>query len=146
MTTLTQLLTITNHDYVDQHSWERNGCIADIVERYEDCWDALLDFNHSDWVNIAEPYTKDLLDRMKFNSKDVLEMFNSYCEAIGAFCAVHALEGECEYWEDGDDMNASIVNHAMTWAATELLRHLTHWADDHPDHEGPIWDKLRSLA
>ena len=49
-----------------------------------------------------------------------MAFFNDYCEAIGATSTLQALEGEADGFEDGDDMNAAIVNHAMTWAAHQL--------------------------
>ena len=110
---------------------------------FDDCWGGLIDFERSDWVNLCEPYTSDLLARWQNDERDVMEMWVSYCEAIGATSSIQALEGECDRWADGDDMNCAIVNHSMTWAAGELLRHLTAWADEHTDHEGPIWDELR---
>ena len=148
MTTLTQLLTITGHPAVKTLYFERidNSCFDEIIERLDHSWESLIDFERSDWVNLHEPYTSDLLKRYQRHARSIHAMFNDYCEAIGAESVVHALEGECNNWEDGDDMNASIVNYAMTHAASELLSYLTQWADEHPDHQGPIWDKLRSLA
>ena len=148
MTTLTQLLTITGHSAVKTDHFERteNACFEELLDRFDDCWEGIIDFDRSDWVNVCEPYTYDLLKRFDRDRNDILAMFNDYCEAIGATSAIQALEGECDSWEDGDDMNASIVNHAMTWAANELLRHLASWAYEHEDHEGPIWERLRSLA
>ena len=146
MTTLTQLLKITEHPWTET-AWDRrlnNDCIDDLVERFDDCWEGLVDFQRSDWVNLCEPYTSDLLRRWNQQESSIMALWNEYCDAIGATSSVQALEGECDGWEDGDDMNASIVNHAMTWGANELLRHLASWADDHRDHEGPIWDALRA--
>ena len=145
MTTLTQLLEITGHP-VTKRAWDEridNRCYEAIIDRFDDCWGGLIDFERSDWVNLCEPYTSDLLARWQNDERDVMEMWVSYCEAIGATSSIQALEGECDRWADGDDMNCAIVNHSMTWAAGELLRHLTAWADEHTDHEGPIWDELR---
>ncbi len=148
MTTLTQLLEITGHPIVATAWDERinNRCLDDIIERFDDSWDGLLNFERSDWVNLCECYTYQLLERWQHQEEDVMTLFNEYCEAIGATSSVHALEGECHGWDDGDDMNAAIVNHAMTWGASELLRHLSQWAEEHKTHEGPVWETLRSLA
>lgn len=104
-----------------------NDAIDDIIERFDDCPEALKDFFTSDWVNLAEPYIHQLLRRWNQQEESIRALFDDYCDAIGATSALHALEGECDSFEDGDDMNAAIVNHAMTWGATELAREL--WPD-----------------
>ena len=146
MTTLTQLLQITDHPCVRTGHFERidNRCYEAIIDRFDDCWDGLIDFERSDWVNLCEPYTSDLLARWNNDERDIMAIWDMYCDAIGASSSIHALEGECDGWADGDDMNCAIVNHAMTFAGSELLRHLACWADEHSSsHDGPIWDELR---
>jgi len=106
----------------------KNAAIDDIIERFEDCPEALRDFYRSDWINLVEPYTRDLLRRWDQQSDDIRALFDDYCEAIGATSTLHALEGECDGFEDGDDLNAAIVNYAMTWGALELCREL--WPND----------------
>lgn len=121
MATLTELLTKADSQWV-RKDWARpqNDCIDDIIERFDDCPEGLQDFDQSDWVNLCECYTHQLLNRWDKQEESVMALFNDYCEAIGATSTIHALEGEADSFEDGDDMNAAIVNHAMTWAAHQL--------------------------
>ena len=121
MATLTGLLTAADSQWV-RKDWARpqNDCIDDIIERFDDCPEGLQDFDRSDWVNLCECYTYQLLDRWNKQEASVMALFNDYCEAIGATSTLQALEGEADGFEDGDDMNAAIVNHAMTWAARQL--------------------------
>ena len=121
MATLTELLTAADSHWV-RKDWARpqNDCIDDIIERFDDCPEGLQDFDQSDWVNLCECYTYQLLDRWNKQEQSVMALFNDYCEAIGATSTLQALEGEADGFEDGDDMNAAIVNHAMTWAAHQL--------------------------
>ena len=121
MATLTELLTKADSQWV-RKDWARpqNDCIDDIIERVDECPEGLQDFDRSDWVNLCECYTYQLLDRWNKQEKSVMALFNDYCEAIGATSTLQALEGEADGFEDGDDMNAAIVNHAMTWAARQL--------------------------
>ena len=121
MATLTELLTKADSQWV-RKDWARpqNDCIDDIIERFDDCPEGLQDFDRSDWVNLCECYTHQLLDRWNKQEESVMALFNDYCDAIGATSTIHALEGEADGFGDGDDMNAAIVNHAMTWAARQL--------------------------
>lgn len=97
-----------------------NSAVFDLIERYEDAPDGLLNFETSDWVNLDECYTSDLLRRWENQRDDIWALFEAYCEAIGATSTLQALEGDTI--EDPEDMAAAIVNRAMTWAALELLR------------------------
>ncbi|MBC1264324.1 hypothetical protein FPZ61_09155 [Synechococcus sp. BSA11S] len=102
--------------------WDKrsqNDAIDDIIERFDDCPESLQDFDHSDWVNLAECYTRDLLRRWDQQESDIRELFDDYCEAIGCTSALEALEGQTI--EDPDDMAAAYVNLAMTWGARLLL-------------------------
>ena len=121
MATLTELLTKADSQWV-RKDWARpqNDCIDDIIERFDDCPEGLQDFDRSDWVNLCECYTHQLLNRWNKQEESVMALFNDYCDAIGATSTIHALEGEADGFGDGDDMNAAIVNHAMTWAAHQL--------------------------
>ena len=120
--TLTELLTDAGSRWVAT-DWTapKNACIEDIIDRFDDCPEALKDFDCSDWVNLCECYTSDLLRRWDHQEAGIKALFDDYCEAIGATSTLQALEGECDSFEDGDDMNAAIVNHAMTWGARMLL-------------------------
>ena len=71
MTTLTQLLQITDHPATKTRWDERivNSCWDDLIERFDDCWEGLIDFQQSDWVNLCEPYTYQLLDQWVNRSK-----------------------------------------------------------------------------
>ena len=144
MTTLTQLLTIAESPWLET-GWNgsKNDCINDIIERFDDCPDALVDFQRSDWVNLAECYTYDLLQRWNHQEKDVMVLWNAYCEAIGASSTIHALEGVCDSFEDGDDMNAAIVNLAMSWGAIDLVADLARYASEHPELGGALWQTFR---
>ena len=128
--TLSQMLTDAGSRWAPmargEDTWTdlRNDAIRDLMERYEDCPEALLNYENSDWVNLDECYTADLLKRWDRQQPDIKALFEDYCEAIGATSTLQALEGECDSFEDGDDMNAAIVNKAMTWAAMELMREI----------------------
>ncbi len=124
--TLREMLSEKNSHYVATDYFERlnNDCIDDIIERFDDCPEGLKDFYRSDWVNLCEPYTRDLLRRWDQQTPSIRSLFEDYCDAIGASSTVHALEGEIDSMEDGDDLNAAIVNHAMTYAAMEICREI----------------------
>ena len=124
-TTLQELLAQAGSRWADT-DWTapKNSAVDAVIDRFDDCPDALREFYRSDWVNLAECYTRDLLRRWDQQSDDIRALFGDYCETIGATSALQALEGECDRFEDGDAMNAAIVNHAMTWAALELCREL----------------------
>ena len=100
---------------VDTWSDHHNECIADIIDRFDDCPESLLDFDRSDWVNMAECYTHKLAERWESQRDSVRALFDDYCEAIGATSTLQALEGESI--EDPEDLAAAIVNAAMTWGA-----------------------------
>jgi hypothetical protein len=97
----------------------KNEAIDDIIDRFDDCPEALQDFDRSDWVNMAECYNRDLLNRWDQQEDDIKALFNDYCEAVGYTSTLEALEGETI--EDPDDMAMAMVNHAMTWGARMLL-------------------------
>jgi hypothetical protein len=99
-----------------------NDAMADLISRYDDSPEGLQNFETSDWVNLDEPYTADLLERWISQRADIWALFEAYVEAIGATSTLEALEGETI--EDPEDMAAAIVNRAMSWAGLELLREL----------------------
>jgi len=99
-----------------------NPAMVDLIDRFNDEPDCLQDFDRSDWVNLCECYTRDLLHRWEHQRRELWELFESYCEAIGATSTLEALEGETI--EDPDDMAAAIVNRAMSFAALELLHEI----------------------
>ena len=120
--TLRQLLADAVSPYVATAWDERidNPCIDDISERFDESPEALQDFCRSDWVNLAEPYTYQLLQRWNQQEDGIRALWNEYCGMVGATSTMECLEGELTSFEDGDDVNIAIVNHAMTWAALEL--------------------------
>jgi hypothetical protein len=97
-----------------------NEAVRDILNRYEDDPDCLINYEQSDWVNLDECYTSDLIKRYNNQNDSIRALFDEYCGAIGATSTLEALEGETI--EDPEDMMAAIVNRAMTWAALEILR------------------------
>lgn len=67
--TLSQLLTDAGSRWAPMarggETYEdcRNEAVRDLIERYEDDPEALLNFDNSDWVNLNECYNSDLLTR-----------------------------------------------------------------------------------
>ncbi len=147
MTTLTQLLKISDSRWVDADwSAPKNSCINDIIERFDDCPEALIDFERSDWVNMAECYTYQLLERWQKQELDVKALFDAYVEAIGATSIMEALEGVSDGFDDGDDMNAAIVNLGMTWGCLDILQDLARYAYEHSELGGQLWQTFRDHA
>ena len=99
-----------------------NEAVADLIRIYDDEPDGLQNYENSDWVNLDECYTFDLLKRWRTQRGAIWRLFEAYVEAIGATSTLEALEGETI--EDPEDMAAAIVNRAMSWAGLELLREL----------------------
>jgi hypothetical protein len=119
--TLTELLTQAGSSWVDAELFRpQNECIEYIIERFDDYPEALKDFFNSDWVNLCEPYTHQLLDRYHTQEQGIKALFNDYCEVLGATSTLEALEGVTI--EDPEDMMAAMVNAAMSWGAMELCR------------------------
>ena len=123
--TLTELLEEKDSHYIKKdYPYFSNLAVDDIIQRFDDCPEALQDFSRSDWVNLAECYTYQLLQRWEQQSTDIKALFDAYCDAAGFTSTLEALE----YWspsiDDGDDLNAAIVNTAMTYAAQELCREI----------------------
>ncbi len=147
MTTLTQLLKISDSRWVDADwSAPKSNCIDDIIQRFDDCPEALIDFQCSDWVNMAECYTYQLLERWNKQEKDVAALWDAYCEAIGATSSMEALEGVSDGFYDGDCMTAAIVNLAMTWGALDLVSDIANHAADHTELGGQLWQSFRDVA
>ncbi len=93
----------------------KNDCIEDIIDRFEDCPEAVRDLDHSDWLNTCECYTHQLIQRWEQQRESVRALFDEYCEAVGATSTLEALEGETI--DDPEDLAAAMVNAAMTWGA-----------------------------
>jgi len=103
----------------------QNECMVDLINYFADEPDGLQNFDRSDWVNLCECYTYDLIKRYNSQTKDVKALFDQYCDAIGATSALEALEGQTI--EDPDDMAVAMVNCAMTYGAQMLSFDL--WPD-----------------
>ena len=147
MTTLTQLLTISGSPWIATDSYRlNNDCMDDIIERFDDCPEALIDFERSDWVNMAECYTYQLLERWNKHEPDIKALWDGYVDAIGATSTMEALEGVYRGFDDGDDMTAAITNLAMTWGALELLQDVARYAYDHSELGGQLWQLFRDVA
>jgi hypothetical protein len=99
-----------------------NDAIDDIIDRFDDCPEALQDFDRSDWVNMAECYIKDLLNRWDRQEDSIRALFEDYCDAIGATSTLEVMEGQ--NIEDPDDFTTAYVNLAMTWGAQQLCREI----------------------
>ena len=147
MTTLTQLLKISGSAWVATDSYRlQNDCMDDIIERFDDCPEALIDFERSDWVNMAECYTYQSLERWNKQEDSVRALWNGYVEAIGASSSAEALSHVSDSFDDGDDMNAAIVNLAMTWGCLELVQELASFASSHTELGGQLWESFRKAA
>jgi len=105
-------------------AWDdlQNESVSDLIERFDDDPEALQNFKTSDWINLCECYTSDLLKRWENQRDSIWALFEDYRGAIGATSTLEVLEGETI--EDPEDMAAAIVNRAMSWAALELLREI----------------------
>ena len=97
---------------------ESNSCFFDVIERFEDCPEGLVDFQQSDWMNLCEPYNYQLLDRWETKRDDILEMFEEFKFAHGYSSTLEALEDSLI--EEPADMAIQMVNLAMTYAAQTL--------------------------
>ena len=97
---------------------ESNSCFFDVIERFEDCPEGLVDFQQSDWMNLCEPYNYQLLDRWETQRDDILEMFEEFKFAHGYSSTLEALEDSLI--EEPADMAIQMVNLAMTYAAQTL--------------------------
>lgn len=126
--TLSQLLTDAGSRWAPMARGEetyedcRNEAVRDLIERYKDDPEALLNFDNSDWVNLAECYTSDLLKRYNNQEEDIKALFEDYCENAGYTSTLEALEEQTI--EDPEDMMTAMVNIAMSWAAQDLLSEL----------------------
>jgi len=119
--TLRDMLTEAKSRWVDT-DWTapKSHCIDDLIDRFDDCPEGLQDFFQSDWVNLCECYTYDLVQRYQRQGDDIRAMFDAMCEAYGFTSTAEALEGQ--NLEDPEDFTGAYVNLAMTSAAQELCR------------------------
>ena len=89
-----------------------------MVARFEDCPEGLKDFYQSDWMNMAEPYNYQLLDRWEKNRDAIIELFEEFKQANCYGSTLEAVEDSTI--EDPEDLAVAIVNKAMTYAAQVL--------------------------
>jgi hypothetical protein len=97
-------------------------CVEYFLGRYGDETlenSGLVNYEHSDFVNIDMPYTRDLLNFYNQNEDSILYWADQYCDAIGANSRSHALEGQTI--ETPDDFATALVNLAMTYLAGSIL-------------------------
>ena len=124
-TALADLLTACGSQWAPlargEAQWDdsQNECMADLIDYFADEPDCLQNFEHSDWINLGECYTYDLIERYNSQTKDVKALFDAYCDAIGATSTLEALEGQTI--EGPEDMMAAMVNCAMTYGAQMLV-------------------------
>lgn len=104
---------------IEKEDWDADdNCISWFVEHYNNNPEDLCNYDHSDFVNIDMPYTKDLLDFYDRNEESVLYWLDGYCEGLG-YSRMQVIEADTI--EDPDDLKAAFVNHAMTWCGVTLL-------------------------
>ena len=122
--TLKEMLELCSSRYAET-LWDKrvnNDTLHEIIERFDDCPEALKDFYISDWVNLCEPYTFKLLRRWNNEESDIRYLFEAYLEDYGFTSTLEAMEGV--EIVDGDDLNAEIVNRAMTYGAQMIAREI----------------------
>lgn len=121
--TIRQLLAETENPWLQEpdrfnpEPFFTDACIEAIVDRFDDCPEALQDFGHSDWVNLAECYTRDLLARWERDSDSLNRWVDQYLDLAGI--DIHEALADST---DPDSFTTSYVNLAMSYAAGELCR------------------------
>ena len=109
---LTYLLESADFDLDDP-------CIEYLVDRYNDDPEALENYDRSDFINLDMCYTCDLLRFYDQNKTEIKAHFSEMCDAYGYTSTLEALQGDTI--DDPDDMKATMVNHAMTYLARQIL-------------------------
>ena len=97
---------------------ESNSCFFDVIERFEDCPEGLVDFNQSDWMNLCEPYNYQLLDRWEQNRDAIIELFEEFKQANCYGSTLEAVEDSIV--DSPEDLAIAITNASMTYAAQVL--------------------------
>lgn len=120
--TLRQILSeIPNPWYREPDRFNPNGSFNDsviesIVDWIDDSPESLKDFCHSDWINLAEPYTRDLINRWDSDRNDLIKWADDYCDQTG----IDIHEALADSF-DPDNYTAGFVNLAMSWAAVAMM-------------------------
>jgi len=83
----------------------------------------LVNFDRSDFVNVAMPYTRDLIRFYDSNEDSVLYWFDEWqhCMCIGG-CRLDAMASVDTTVDDPDSFKAAAVNLAMSYLGGLLLR------------------------
>ena len=83
----------------------------------------LVNFDHSDFVNVAMPYTRDLIRFYDDNEESVLYWFDQWqeCLCVGG-CRLDAMASVDTTVDDADDFKTAAVNLAMSYLGGQLLR------------------------
>ena len=98
---------------------EGDACVEWFVERYEDNFDDLCNYETSDFVNLDMCYTYDLLKFYERNRDDVLYWVDDFCDCVGYTSRLQAVEGD--FIEDPEDFSTALVNCAMSHLARTLF-------------------------
>ena len=108
---------------LEQEDWDcEDDCVSELLERYEHAdpsESGLCNYEQSDWVNLDQCYTRDLIRFYDRNEDSVLHWADEACGAFGCTSRLQLLEGDTV--ETPDDMKTALVNHAMTYLARSVL-------------------------
>ena len=100
--------------------WFLDWCSGETLDE-----SGLVNFDRSDFVNIAMPYTRDLINFYDRNEESVLAWFDQWQEAMCLpGCRLDALAQVDTTVDDPDDFKAAVVNLAMSYLGGQLLAQL----------------------
>ena len=102
--------------------YEDDDVIDAILESYGDKSieeSGLINYDQSDWINLDECSTYDLIQRYDRYESDILDWIDKACDEFG--CQQRLQLCESETIDDPDDLKTSFTNHAMTHAARHVL-------------------------
>lgn len=116
-------LLVNNHgadDNDDCTEWFLDWCSGETLEE-----SGLVNFDRSDFVNIAMPYTKDLIRFYDMYEESLLGWFDQWqeCMCLGG-CRMDALAQVDTTVDDPDDFKTAIVNTAMSYLGGLMLSQL----------------------
>lgn len=120
--TLLELLKENGYDqYIGHDGTILNNAVGDIIDLYDDEPGSLLDYETSDWVNLDEPYTHDLVKRYDLQAHDIDNLVDDYLFMTGM--TIRELMASSDIIiENPYDFITFYVNLGMTHAAQELMR------------------------
>jgi len=108
---------------LEQDGWDvDDDCVSELLDRYthaDPSESGLCNYEQSDWVNLDQCYTRDLLNFYDRNEDSVLHWCDEACGAFGYSSRLQLMEAETI--ETPDDMKAALVNHGMTYLACAVL-------------------------